>query len=92
MFIGSIVVILMLNLGFQLIVLAQDASSTTVSFATQMTEQLKCTHNGIPLAECDVSHLQSQLSTHAELQAQLNQTQLLAHNITQTYAQLYGIE
>ncbi len=91
LFIGAVVVTIMLNLGFQLIVLAQDASDTTISFATQMTDQLKCTHDGIPLTECQLSTSLAQSQTNAELLAHLEQTQILANNITTTYEEIYGI-
>jgi hypothetical protein len=49
---ATITVSIMLSFFLQLVVIAQDSSETALSFADSMNMQLKCTHDGIPLSEC----------------------------------------
>jgi hypothetical protein len=53
---ASITVSLILSFFLQLVVIAQDSSETALSFADTMNMQLKCTHEGIALSECDVTN------------------------------------
>jgi hypothetical protein len=65
---------LVLSFFAQLVVIAQDSSETTLSFADNMNLQLKCTHDGIPLSECQTNKTTQQQKL--ELEEQLRRTQL----------------
>lgn len=81
-----VVISVILNVFFQLVAIAQDAGDTSIAFAEQMNQQLRCTYDNIPLSECETSDL-----TTSDLEAELERIRSMSTEYSQEFDSIEDI-